>query len=123
MKGPKLPRRLGLPALAADDLWRDRTYLRLWSSILTSSFANQVMMLALPLTAAVLLQAASGTSRTAPRPRNFVDVRMVVLLLPGSPAVVCPDICCSEPDRERMGGFAEEFPRIASGRRGMELGR
>jgi MFS family permease len=57
LKGPKLPRRLGLPALAADDLWRDRTYLRLWSSILTSSFANQVMMLALPLTAAVLLQA------------------------------------------------------------------
>lgn len=57
MKGPELSRRLGLPALAADDLWRDRTYLRLWSSILTSSFANQVMMLALPLTAAVLLQA------------------------------------------------------------------
>ncbi len=57
MKRPKLPRRLGLPELAADDLWRDRTYLRLWSSILTSSFANQVMMLALPLTAAVLLQA------------------------------------------------------------------
>jgi len=52
-----MPQRLGLPALAADDLWRDRTYLRLWSSILTSSFANQVMMLALPLTAAVLLQA------------------------------------------------------------------
>ena len=57
MKGPKLSQRLGLPALPADDLWRDRTYLRLWSSILTSSFANQVMMLALPLTAAVLLQA------------------------------------------------------------------
>ena len=57
MRWPKLPRRLGLPALPADDLWRDRTYLRLWSSILTSSFANQVMMLALPLTAAVLLQA------------------------------------------------------------------
>ena len=57
MRWPKLPLRLGLPALPADDLWRDRTYLRLWSSILTSSFANQVMMLALPLTAAVLLQA------------------------------------------------------------------
>ncbi|MDO8418820.1 MAG: MFS transporter [Rubrivivax sp.] len=57
MTRPKLPLRLGLPTLAADDLWRDRTYLRLWSSILTSSFANQVMMLALPLTAAVLLQA------------------------------------------------------------------
>jgi len=57
LKRPALPPRLGLPALPADDLWRDRTYLRLWSSILTSSFANQVMMLALPLTAAVLLQA------------------------------------------------------------------
>ena len=57
MRRPKLPLRLGLPTLAADDLWRDRTYLRLWSSILTSSFGNQVMMLALPLTAAVLLQA------------------------------------------------------------------
>ena len=39
------------------DLWRDRSYLRLWSSMLTSSFANQVMLLALPLTAAVLLKA------------------------------------------------------------------
>lgn len=39
------------------DLLRDPAYLRLWSSILTSSFGNQVMMLALPLTAAVLLQA------------------------------------------------------------------
>jgi hypothetical protein len=29
----------------------------LWTSILTSSFGNQVMLLALPLTAAVLLQA------------------------------------------------------------------
>jgi MFS family permease len=39
------------------DLWRDRRYVRLWTSILTASFGNQVMMLALPLTAAVLLQA------------------------------------------------------------------
>ena len=39
------------------DLLRDPVYLRLWSSILTSSFGNQVMMLALPLTAAVLLHA------------------------------------------------------------------
>jgi len=57
VRRPRLPPRLGLPALPADDLWRDPVYLRLWSSILTSSFANQVMMLALPLTAAVLLQA------------------------------------------------------------------
>ena len=39
------------------DLWRDPAYLRLWTSILTSSFGNQVMLLALPLTAAVLLHA------------------------------------------------------------------
>ena len=46
-----------LPSLPPGDLLRDPAYLRLWSSILTSSFGNQVMMLALPLTAAVLLQA------------------------------------------------------------------
>ena len=45
------------PRLPPGDLLRDPAYLRLWSSILTSSFGNQVMMLALPLTAAVLLQA------------------------------------------------------------------
>ncbi len=43
--------------LPEGDLLRDPAYLRLWSSILTSSFGNQVMMLALPLTAAVLLKA------------------------------------------------------------------
>jgi MFS family permease len=48
---------LRLFTLPEDDLWRDPSYLRLWTSILTSSFGNQVMMLALPLTAAVLLQA------------------------------------------------------------------
>jgi MFS family permease len=50
-----LPHGLRLPE---GDLWRDPSYLRLWSSILTASFGNQVMMLALPLTAAVLLQAS-----------------------------------------------------------------
>jgi MFS family permease len=54
----RLPALLRLPSLPPDDLWRDPTYLRLWSSILTASFANQVMLLALPLTAAVLLQAS-----------------------------------------------------------------
>jgi MFS family permease len=43
--------------LREGDLLHDPAYLRLWSSILTSSFGNQVMMLALPLTAAVLLKA------------------------------------------------------------------
>jgi MFS family permease len=43
--------------LAADDLLRDASYRRIWTSILISSFGAQVSMLALPLTAAVLLQA------------------------------------------------------------------
>ena len=44
-------------SLAADDLLRDATYRRLWTSIFISSFGAQVTMLALPLTAAVLLHA------------------------------------------------------------------
>jgi MFS family permease len=44
-------------ALRADDLLRDAVYRRLWTSILISSFGGQVTMLALPLTAAVLLNA------------------------------------------------------------------
>ena len=47
-----------LPALPADDLLRDLAYRRLWTSILISSFGGQVTMLALPLTAAVLLHAS-----------------------------------------------------------------
>ena len=39
------------------DLLRDAVYRRLWASILISSFGGQVTMLALPLTAAVLLKA------------------------------------------------------------------
>ncbi len=44
-------------ALSPDDLLRDAVYRRLWTSILISSFGAQVTMLALPLTAAVLLHA------------------------------------------------------------------
>lgn len=44
-------------ALRPDDLLRDAVYRRLWTSILISSFGGQVTMLALPLTAAVLLHA------------------------------------------------------------------
>ncbi|MDH4114992.1 MAG: MFS transporter, partial [Burkholderiaceae bacterium] len=43
--------------LAPTDLLRDAVYRRLWTSILISSFGAQVTMLALPLTAAVLLRA------------------------------------------------------------------
>ncbi|MGM9484212.1 MFS transporter [Roseateles sp. NT4] len=44
--------------LAPGDLLRDAVYRRLWSSILISSLGGQVTMLALPLTAAVLLNAS-----------------------------------------------------------------
>ncbi|HEY6513532.1 MAG TPA: MFS transporter [Burkholderiaceae bacterium] len=44
--------------LDANDLLRDATYRRLWTSILVSSLGGQVTMLALPLTAAVLLHAS-----------------------------------------------------------------
>ena len=43
---------------APDDLLRDATYRRLWISILISSFGGQLTMLAIPLTAAVLLHAS-----------------------------------------------------------------
>jgi MFS family permease len=43
--------------LKANDLLLDRTYRRLWVSILISSFGGQITLLAIPLTAAVLLQA------------------------------------------------------------------
>jgi predicted MFS family arabinose efflux permease len=44
-------------ALDPTDLLRDPTYRRLWTSILISSFGGQVTLLALPLSAAVLLHA------------------------------------------------------------------
>src|SRR3982751_4906424 len=47
-----------LPALPAHDLLRDLAYRRLWTSILISSFGGQVTMLALPLTAVLLLHAS-----------------------------------------------------------------
>jgi MFS family permease len=49
---------LAAALIPAGDLWRERTYGRLWLSILAASFGAQVMLLALPLTAAVLLQAS-----------------------------------------------------------------
>ena len=52
--GAALRRRLTLPPT---DLLRDAAYRRLWSSILIASVGGQVTMLALPLTAALLLQA------------------------------------------------------------------
>ena len=44
-------------SLAPGDLLRDRLFRRLWLSVLIGAFGSQVSMLALPLTAAVLLHA------------------------------------------------------------------
>ncbi len=51
-------RLLKMPALPATDLLRNAAYRRLWTSIVISSLGGQVTMLALPLTAAVLLHAS-----------------------------------------------------------------
>ena len=55
--GLRLRERLRALALAPDDLLRDAAYRRLFGSILVGSFGTQMSMLALPLAAAVLLQA------------------------------------------------------------------
>jgi hypothetical protein len=53
-----LPRFVSRFALPPTDLLRDAVYRRLWTSILISSFGGQVTLLAIPLSAAVLLHAA-----------------------------------------------------------------
>ena len=55
-----LRRRLPRLVLAPSDLLRDALYRRLWTSILISSLANQITLLAVPLTAAVLLNASAS---------------------------------------------------------------
>ncbi len=56
---PSTDARLPHPlVLASTDLLRDAVYRRLWISILISSFGGQVTILALPLTAAVLMHAS-----------------------------------------------------------------
>src|ERR1700686_5726297 len=52
------PRWLNPFTPAPTDLLRDATHRRLWTSIFISSFGGQVTLLALPLTAAVLLHAS-----------------------------------------------------------------
>jgi MFS family permease len=49
-----------LSSLPPNDLLRDAAYRRLWSSILISSLGGQITLLALPLTAAVLLNATAS---------------------------------------------------------------
>jgi len=46
------------PARWLDGLWRDRVFLKLWSSLTITHFGGQITFLALPLTAALLLNAS-----------------------------------------------------------------
>jgi MFS family permease len=45
------------PARWLDGLWRDRVFLKLWSSLTITHFGGQITFLALPLTAALMLDA------------------------------------------------------------------
>lgn len=66
-------------SLSKQDLLRDITYRRLWSSILISSFGAQITMLALPLTAAILLNASATQMGTL----TFMEIfPLVILSLP-----------------------------------------
>jgi MFS family permease len=60
----------------ANDLLRDFVYRRLWTSILISSFGAQITLLALPLTAAVLLHATPTQMGLL----TFVEIFPYVLL-------------------------------------------
>ena len=67
---------MSLPKLPPNDLLRDATYRRLWLSILTSSLGGQITMLALPLTAAVLLHATPSQMGLL----TFMELVPIVLL-------------------------------------------
>ncbi len=58
MDMPPAARRLRWWSLPSDDLLRDAVYRRLWLSVLISSIGGQITLLALPLTAALLLHAS-----------------------------------------------------------------
>ncbi|MFZ6719487.1 MFS transporter [Undibacterium sp. Ji49W] len=63
-------------SLSQRDLLRDLIYRRLWTSILISSFGAQVTMLALPLTAAILLHASPSQMGIL----TFMEIMPFVLL-------------------------------------------
>ena len=52
----KLMQRLN-PGQAFNGLWRNRDFMRLWTSLTITHFGGQITFLALPLTAALLLDA------------------------------------------------------------------
>ena len=69
-------------SLAPGDLLRDRLFRRLWLSVLIGAFGSQVTMLALPLTAAVLLH-ATPTQMGLLTAMEIVPVRPVLAALRG----------------------------------------
>jgi MFS family permease len=77
---PRTGRRSLRSLLPRDDLLRDPTYCRVWISTLVSSFGNQISLLALPLTAAVLLDATAFQMGVL---TAVESVPFVLLSLPG----------------------------------------
>ncbi|MGQ3052422.1 MAG: MFS transporter [Roseateles sp.] len=77
--------------LAPGDLLRDAVYRRLWSSILISSLGGQITMLALPLTAAVLLNASPTQMGT------LQAMEILPFVLFSLPAGVLLDRCAKLP--------------------------
>ena len=73
------------PTLAPTDLLRDPTYRRLWVSILISSLGGQITLLALPLTAAVMLHASPTEMGT------LTAMELIPFVLFGLPAGVWLD--------------------------------
>ena len=45
------------PARAFNGLWRNGDFVRLWTSLTITHFGGQITLLALPLTAALMLEA------------------------------------------------------------------
>src|ERR1700682_849749 len=86
------------PARAFNGLWRNRDFVRLWSSLTITHFGGQVTFLALPLTAALLLDATPFemgvlTAREAlPFPLFGLLAGVMVDRAPKLPIIVWSDI-------------------------------
>ena len=86
------------PARAFNGLWRNRDFVRLWSSLTITHFGGQVTFLALPLTAALLLDATPfemgvlTALEAAPFPLFGLLAGVMVDRAPKLPIIVWSDI-------------------------------
>src|SRR3954467_15849316 len=93
----KLMRQLN-PARAFGGLWHNGDFVRLWTSLTITHFGGQVTFLALPLTGALLLDAASlelgvlTALSPAPFARAVLFAGVLVDRAPEQPIIVLSDI-------------------------------